>query len=484
MRVLTSEWSRVPGLLAFLLLGLCLTGQAQLGPAELLPEWGQAGWSNPAILHPSGGHLLIGGFSGGQFELDHTGPTYSDFISTEGAIDPVAFLSSMDPRASIGFRSEVPVISVGFRDEQRFEFRLRSRVVAEQVFDYDRDLFDLAWRGNGHPDNIGRPISLADMGVNSQVYFDHGVSVGAMAKEDKLWLGWGIHLLNGVAAFQTETFDLEWTTDTLDYSWDVTGAATFNAAGVSLDSLLEQGEIEVPGNGGIPNTLGAGVAFDFGFLWRLGPKVELDGSVEGRGGMRWLKSVSSKSVDPANFVLQGIDLVGELDGVGLNSPDSLSEAFEDWQEAMVDSLTDTFSVQSDPELAGAFDTRIRETWRLGMRFKPSQSVEISVMAYRQFRFGRSVEGGLFGVTYRLRGLLTAHVQGQYHSNRWMWGSGLSLRGGPVRLSVSARNVPGLLLPLDAGHWQGQVGLSFDMGYAQKKKKRRKNDLGTGKGMWH
>lgn len=200
--------------------------------------------------------------------------------------------------------------------------------------------------------------------------------------------------------------------------------------------------------------------------------------------MRWLESLSSKRVDPANFVLQGIDLVGEFDGVGVGSSDSISQTVEDWAEALTDSLTDTFSVQSDPGLSGAFDTRIRETWRLGMRFKPSKSFEISVMAYRQFRFGRTTEGGLFGVTYRLGGVLTAHLQGQYHSNRWMWGSGLSLRGGPVRLSVSARNVPGLLLPLDAGHWQGQVGVSFDVGYAQKKKKRRKNDLGTGKGMWH
>ena len=71
----------------------------------------------------------------------------------------------------------------------------------------------------------------------------------------------------------------------------------------------------------IPSELG--VAFDFGFLWRLGSWVELDGAVEGRGGMRWLESLSSKRVDPANFVLQGIDLVGEFDGVGVGSSDSI-----------------------------------------------------------------------------------------------------------------------------------------------------------------
>ena len=38
-----------------------MTTRAQLGPVELSPEWGQAGWSNPAILHPSRTVFTLGG---------------------------------------------------------------------------------------------------------------------------------------------------------------------------------------------------------------------------------------------------------------------------------------------------------------------------------------------------------------------------------------------------------------------------------------
>lgn len=464
--------------------GLHLPLQAQLGPMELLPEWGQAGWSNPALLHPSGGHLLLGGLSGVQFELDHTGPAYSDFISAEGFVDPGMMLQRMDPVESIAVRSEVPILSLGFRDKQRFEFRLRSRLVVEEQFDYDRDLFDLAWKGNGHPDNIGRPISMSDFGLNAQAYFDHGVSVGAMAKEDKLWLGWGIHLLNGISAFQTEDFEATWTTDTLDYSWELTGGGTVNAAGLNLDSLLEGGALEVPGNGGIPPILGAGVAFDYGLLWRLTPWFDLEAAVEGRGGMRWLESLSRKEVDTETFVLQGLDLVeewGELDSL---PEDSIPDAIDAWLADMQDSLAQTFSSVDFPGPSGAFDSRVRETWRLGFRMRPFRGLELSVLGYRQFRFGRVESGGVFALTGRLRGNVTLHAQGQYHADRWLWGGGLSLRGGPIRLSVSARHIPGLLLPLESGHWQGQAGISIDMGYREKKSGRKKNDLGTGKGMWH
>ncbi len=458
--------------------------RAQLGPMEILPEWGQAGWSNPAILHPSGSHLLIGGLSGFQLEVDHSGPRYIDFIGQDGAVDPMALLESMDPFETLGLRSEVPLFSLGFREKERFEFRLRSRVVAEQQFSYDRDLFDVAWRGNGHPDNIGRPISFSEFGFNAQAYLDHGLSVGAMAKEDKLWLGWGIHLLNGVAAFGLEDFDAVWTTDTLDYSWDLSGQATLNSAGLDLDSLLAGVEVALPGDGGVPETIGAGVAFDYGFRWRLTPKVELEGAVEGRGGLRWLESLSGKQLDPSNFVLEGIDLVEEYNGLDSVSLDSVPNLFEDWQAGMQDSLSGAFSVQSTPGVAAAFDTRIRETWRFGIRFRPHESLEVSALAYRQFSFGRVREGGLFGLTYRLRGNVTVHAQAQYHQGGWLWGGGLSLRGGPIRLSISSRHVPGFLLPLESRHMQGQAGLSFDMGYAKDKKRRRKNDLGTGKGMWH
>lgn len=467
------------------LLGTPVLAGAQLGPVELLPEWGQAGWSNPAVLHPSGSHILIGGLSGWQFELDHTGPAYSAFIGSDGFVDPNILLERMDPMESIGFRSEVPLICLGFRDERRFEFRLRSRVVAEQQFDYDRDLFDIGWRGNGHPDNIGRPISFSDMGLNAQAYIDYGVSVGAMAKEDRLWLGWGIHLLNGIAAFRTESFDAVWTTDSLDYSWDLTGSATLVSAGMDLDSLWNGGELVLPGDGGLPETLGAGVAYDFGFLWKLGEKVDFEGALEGRGGMRWLESLSRKQVDPGGFILQGVDLVGEWEASDSLSLDSIPEVLDQWLSGLGDSLSQAFPAQGVPGIAAAFDTRVRETWRLGMRIRPSESFEVSLYAYRQFRFGRSRDGGLIGLTYRLRGNIAAHVQAQYDMERWLWGAGLSLRGGPLRFTCSARNVPGLIWPLDAGHWQGQAGLSFDIGYAKdKKKKRRKNDLGTGKGMWH
>ena len=458
--------------------------RAQLGPMEVLPEWGQAGWSNPAILHPSGSHILIGGVSGFQLEVDHSGPHYADFISADGLVDPMALLERMDPVETVGVRSEVPLISLGFREKERFEFRLRSRVVAEQQFSYDRDLFDIAWRGNGHPDNIGRPISFSEFGLHSQAYLDHGLSVGAMAKEDKLWLGWGIHLLNGLGAFEIDQFDAVWTTDTLDYSWDLQGGMAVHSAGLDLDSLLEGGEVTLPTDSGMPETIGAGVAFDYGFRWKLTPKVELEGSIEGRGGLRWLESVSRKEVDPSSFVLEGIDLVEQFNGADSLQLDSLSLLFEDWQTEMLDSLSDAFSVQTAPGAAAAFDTRIRETWRFGIRFRPHESVEISALAYRQFSFGRVREGGLFGLTYRFRGNVTVHAQAQFHNGDWLWGSGISLRGGPIRFSASARHVPGLLLPLEAGHWQGQAGLSFDIGYVQKQKKRRKNDLGTGKGMWH
>ena len=92
----------------------------------------------------------------------------------------------------------------------------------------------------GHNVTLCRGLEI--LGLDAQAYLDHGLSVGAMAKEDKLWLGWGIHILNGVAALQTEEFDVTWTTDALDYSWTVEGAATARA----VKKLAQERGIDMP----------------------------------------------------------------------------------------------------------------------------------------------------------------------------------------------------------------------------------------------
>ena len=231
---------------------------------------------------------------------------------------------------------------------------------------------ELAWRGNGHPDVIGRPITLNGMGMNVQGYFDHGLSVGAMAQEDKLWLGWGIHILNGVGAFHTESFNATWTTDSIDYSWTLEGEADFQAAGIGLDSLLSGGNADLPGSGGgLPPTLGAGVAFDFGLVYQPNEQFTVEAAMEGRGSIRWLQSTSRAKVDPGVFVLQGLDVVNWLGETDSLTTDSLGGMLEAWGEDMVDSLAGTFEVQTGPEVVEAFNTPIQETWRLGFRYSPS-----------------------------------------------------------------------------------------------------------------
>ena len=208
--------------------------------------------------------------------------------------------------------------------------------------------------------------------------------------------------------------------------------------------------------------------------------------MEGRGSIRWMESVSRRQVDPSTFVLQGLDVIGVVsEAENQTFPDSLESMLETWAEDMVDSLAQTFDSESTEGLPAAFDTRVRETWRLGFRFRPVQSLEIQALAYRQFQYDRQVDGFVFGLVHRIRTNIATQVQGQYLHGRWSWGAGLSLRGGPLRIAFSARNVVGILYPLDAGHWSGLFGAAFEFGYAKdKKKKKKKGDLGTGKGMWH
>jgi len=468
------------------ILGAGLEVKSQLGPMEITPEWGWAGWSNPAVFHPSGGHIWLGGLSGLQAQLYHSGPALSDFSTEDGVVNPASFLAALSPSEAMDFSTTVPLLAFGFREEQKFEFRLASRLVAEQQLTYDRDLFTLAWLGNGHPDIVGQELSFDEMGLNAQAYLDHSLSVGAMAKDEKLWLGWGIHILNGIGAVQTQALEARWTTDSVDYSWDLAGSATLNVAGINLDSLSDGGDATgFDDASGLPPILGSGVAFDFGFLWRLTPQFDLEGAFQGRGGMRWLRSTQRREVPSSAFVLQGLDVVEWFEQQeSAGNLDSLPAALEDWVNALPDSLSEAFAPNALSGPPAAFDTRVQETWRLGLRYRPVEELEVFAMAFRQFRFSRQRDGFVFGGVYRFRGNIAVHAQGQIIGQRWSWGGGLSLRGGPVRLTMSAQNVVGAFLPLDAGHLQGQLSMGFDIGYKKAEPRKRRSDLGTGKGMWH
>ena len=120
---------------------------------------------------------------------------------------------------------------------------------------------------------------------------------------------------------------------------------------------------------------------------------------------------------------------------------------------------------------------------MGSGFAPRKLLEFFAMAYRQFRFDRQVVVlSLVGCTVSGKQCGRPRFRAQLVDGRWSWGGGLSLRGGPLRLALSARNVAGILYPMQAGHWSGQVGVAFEFGYAKDKKKtKKKGDLGNGQG---
>lgn len=437
-----------------------LSVSAQLRPSEFHAEWTQAAWSNPAFMHQRVANVGFPGLSGVDVFGFHTGPAFLDFGSTDGVIRPSEMLAAMDESESFLVGASAPIVSLRYRDNCKFAFRFRGQWVGMQHLRYDRNLFELAWKGNGHEDLLGQPVSLSGMGLDALSYLDWGLSAG-MKLQDRLWVGLGVHRYQGIHAIETTSFDVQWTTDPSDLSWSMEGGASIRSAGLAADTVLGTATFLPELNGGLPARAGGGWGMDLGFLWEVDTRWKLEGAVNGLGSIRWREEVYRRDMLADDVVLEGLDLVGHW-ASGEQSPslDSIGTWVDAWRADIADTLdaAQGVPVRYDDKLA----TRTPETWRLGAHSYLNANTDLHIMVYRQVRLGLAGNGVALGLSRKmLNGAMTTHVQAQVFRGLPSLGVGVSLNGGPFRVNFSSQNILGLLQPLAVQQWHGQVGLIFE-----------------------
>lgn len=397
----------------------------------------------------------------------HTGPALTDLNLSGGTLlSPETALDQMGPAEFAAARFELPVFALAFRSGERFELRWRSRWVNDQLVRYDRDFMELVLKGNGHPDVLGRDVSLSGFGLHSQTYLDHGLSVGFQVLPGELWAGVGVHWLQGQRALQTSSLDATWNTDALDLTSSIAGNAEVYAVGMLPDSfsfkdvgLLDFRQRE-PYND-LDGTLSGdqGIAVDVGMSWKVSSEWEVEGAVEGWGRIWWTGAGTRYDVTPEDYLLLGVQADGSWGedsvSIAVDSVDATS-----WLGHWIGGI---LAPRSGPS---SFETQTRSTWRLGARYRPAsrQAVAVYGQIYRQSRFGRGHLGFVLGGTRKWGDRFLTDLHLQQHAGRWFMGGGVSLRTGPFRTSLALQGASGVSDPMAATVMMVQAGLTLDFGY--------------------
>ena len=110
-----------------------------------------------------------------------------------------------------------------------FSLKLRTHKKTSMVI-FPKSLFELIQNGNGGA-NLGRSLSVNGLGPDFNHYREYGLSYSQIVN-DKIQVGARVKLLSGFQNISFNNSQLTWTTDSLDYSWDVEGAFNLNSSGV------------------------------------------------------------------------------------------------------------------------------------------------------------------------------------------------------------------------------------------------------------
>lgn len=450
-----------------------------LSCASLIPAYGQhdltlhflqnipqSGASNPAFI-PERGKIFIGlsVLSGTSVDFSNTGFRYRDVIqkSADDSLDLTIdhlLQNALRDKNHISLTANFDLLSVRFKVKNKLYLGLTANEIVRVRFTYPRDLFKLAWYGNGNfngekafPDNTA---SFDGIGVNATHYRQIGLS-GAYVVNDKITAGASIKYLIGLANIYTERSHISLKTDASEY--DLTLATDIMIRTSIPDSIDDAMDY-------VMNMKNTGLAFDLGGVYKLNDKITLSASLTDLGYIKWNSNQHSYYSNDTSYTYKGVYLKSMAD----SSRFSL--------DPLLDTLESIFNIKEGT--GEAYKTVIDPSIFISGTYQLSDKHSVGALLYGAFFRGihpaislnymRKV-GKIFTVSgsYSIFGRNVANV-----------GIGFALKLGPFQLYHTQDNFLWWMMPKSTNNVNYRFGINLMFGGKIKDDTPKDSSAGTTK----
>ena len=418
-------------------------------------DWsGMSQWNyNPALQSKEKVFVYAPVISELSVSTGHTGFAYEDGIQNK-TVNFSSLIDNLDDKNHLLSDIHTTLFAVGVKFGN---IQLRTGVSShfESRLSYTKDLLELAWKGNGHPDVIDRRLSMDGTGLNSALYLSYLLGGSVSFLDNKLNLGINGKFYNGSATAYTEnsTFGLRTSSD--DYTISVDGSFDVRTSGLnSFEDSLEYKQLlplSVDGN--------KGFGVDLGFTYSPIEKFTLEASATNLGAINWEQDTEGYRLNNQEIAYSGFDLDEFL---------SASDSTESSIEQFTDSITDLFTPE---ENSNNFSTKMNRNVFLAGTINFSKKSKATVFFNSRNSFGETFNsvGGMFsknfGRTLQLRGGL--HL---FNMKDLLIPVGFMVNAGPVQIGVHTDNVMSVIQRKKAKYVSGMFSIGFRFG----KDKREKN----------
>ncbi len=371
--------------------------------------------------------------------------------------DKVAFLNLMKDRNSMEAEFATSILTFGFTSSENtfVTVDIRERVMSN-VF-YPRDLVKLFTYG---PDSA---MSFDFNGLGAEMSLFNEMSVGISQKlSEKLTIGWKVKVLFGQANLQITKFDHTFTSN--EEVWPIHSAIQLDAAvpfvnvvyneeGMvdfdSTDIRDDLGVKDIPGM--IINPMNFGLAADLGVDYRVFDWLQISASLVDFGRIKWKDGVHNLSSN-VDYEFLGIPITSSDDGDD-----------NDWQQAFVDSMDETFNNFTATEKA--YSTWLPSKLYAGAAFYVHPKISFGVLSRTSFYKGDvrqqfTVSANL----YPIRLLSTTFSYSVINNTYKNLGFGLALKAGPLNLYFISDTGPSVYFwPVDTRYVNFKMGVNFMFG---------------------
>ncbi len=367
-----------------------------------------------------------------NFSIVNSGFTLSNLITTRPQDDSLTFapglaISKMAKTNYVNVEAYNELFALGFKAKKSYiTLNVTNRL--QTRFTYPKDLFKLAFEGNG-ASLLGQRASLDGLGLDLMSYIEYGIGYNRTFF-DKLTLGVRAKALSGVANVKTVKSQLGLTTDATTFDLTFDGAMQVNSA--SLSQFSDTNNTDLYNVNAITSNLfnfkNAGFALDLGASYQLNDRIQLSSSLLDLGFIKWKTNVSNYTSNDVNYTFKGVDFKDLLDTVkakkvGDNLMDTLGKVFN------ADHNTNSYS------------TALHTKFYIGGKYKLTKNFSAGVLMYNEIVAKKYSAGASVSLTCQLRNWFGVSVNysayGRSYNNL---GFGFNLKGGPLQFYLMSDNL--------------------------------------------
>ncbi len=474
-------------IVAFAGIFVSVIGFAQQNQTLYFMSVPQANITNPAIYGPC--RLTISGLLvpvSGQvmpplyLNYNNNGFAYKHFIhhgsglnSDSLIMDFPLLIQKMRKVNYIGLETQIPWLNVSYIWKNwYFSFGITEKFNA--MISLPRDLFVLAWEGNGKS-LLGEKAFLSFLGVNVNWYREY--AVGATTKINNKWtVGGRAKLLFGKANLWFKNNQLTWHTNEDDYSYtfdvnmDIRGSQpiyditklVYDYANDSLmfemDTVLNMEDATFADirKNILFNSKNKGLGFDFGATYKYNDKIMLYASLLDFGFIRY-KQNAERITAKGTFTFDGWDIQPYLQG-----EDSL---IEEHTQAFTDSVIKLFDPKHQSK---AYNYWLPSRLYIGGTYKLTDKYYVGLLFRNEFYLKRFHSAVTISGNARFTKWFSANVSYTVQNNSFNnVGLGFALKFGFYQWYMVSDNVFGFIFPQSTRNINLRMGMNMIFGCKKK-----------------